>query len=425
VYQIENSGALLRGKLARTGGWPRVSRTVVLLGLVSLFTDISAEMVATILPLYLVFNLGLSPLQFGVVDGVYQGAAALVRVAGGFVGDRWQRHKEVAAVGYGLSAICKLAFLAVGSAWAALTWIVFIDRTGKGIRTAPRDALISLSTPRAQLGTAFGVHRALDTAGAMLGPLLAFALLTLAVRAFDAIFVVSFCLALIGFAILTMFVRNPDATTEREAEEEDTRENRASLRSAAALLRQPRFRTLILVGSALAVATVSDGFVYLTLQRRLDFDPTYLPLLYVGTALVYMLLAVPAGRLADAIGRGRVFLGGYVLLVLAYASLLLPTIGMGQLFVYLVLFGAFYAATDGVLMALASAVVPGHLRGSGLAFLVTATSLGRLLSSVLFGALWTAFGIDAAIASFAIAFVLAIPFAVAALARTNNRVAYG
>jgi MFS family permease len=403
---------------------PRVSRTVVLLGLVSLFTDISAEMVATILPLYLVFNLGLNPLQFGVVDGVYQGAAALVRVAGGFVGDRWRRYKEVAAVGYGLSAICKLAFLAVGGAWAALTWIVFIDRTGKGIRTAPRDALISLSTPRAQLGTAFGVHRALDTAGAMLGPLLAFALLTLAVRAFDAIFVVSFCLGLIGFGILTMFVQNPAVSAEQQTEE-GARESRASLRSAAGLLREPRFRTLILVGSALAAATVSDGFAYLTLQRRLDFDPTYLPLLYVGTALVYMLLAVPAGRLADAVGRGRVFLGGYALLLLAYASLLLPTVGMGQLFVYLVLFGAFYAATDGVLMALASAVLPVQLRGSGLAFLVTATSLSRLLSSVLFGALWTAFGIETAVFSFAMGLMLAIPFAGAALARTSKRVAYG
>src|SRR5919197_4065934 len=213
MYQIENTGALLKGDIIRARRWPRVSRTVVLLGLVSLFTDISAEMVATVLPLYLVFNLGLSPLQFGAVDGVYQGAAALVRVAGGFVGDRWRRYKEVAAVGYGVSAVCKLAFLPVGAAWTALTWIVFIDRTGKGIRTAPRDALISLSTPRERLGTAFGVHRALDTAGAMIGPLLAFTMLTFIVGAFDAIFVVSFCLAVIGFGILVTFVRNPKASS--------------------------------------------------------------------------------------------------------------------------------------------------------------------------------------------------------------------
>src|SRR5919197_383228 len=214
MYQIENTGALLKGDIIRARRWPRVSRTVVLLGLVSLFTDISAEMVATVLPLYLVFNLGLSPLQFGAVDGVYQGAAALVRVAGGFVGDRWRRYKEVAAVGYGVSAVCKLAFLPVGAAWTALTWIVFIDRTGKGIRTAPRDALISLSTPRERLGTAFGVHRALDTAGAMLGPFVAFGLLAIAPLAFDAVFAVSFCFAIVGLLVIALFVRNEPAPAE-------------------------------------------------------------------------------------------------------------------------------------------------------------------------------------------------------------------
>jgi MFS family permease len=425
MYQIENTGALLKGDIIRARRWPRVSRTVVLLGLVSLFTDISAEMVATVLPLYLVFNLGLSPLQFGAVDGVYQGAAALVRVAGGFVGDRWRRYKEVAAVGYGVSAVCKLAFLPVGAAWTALTWIVFIDRTGKGIRTAPRDALISLSTPRERLGTAFGVHRALDTAGAMIGPLLAFTMLTFIVGAFDAIFVVSFCLAVIGFGILVTFVRNPKASSAPATGDPEEEGERASLRSAAALLLDRHFRTLVLIGSGLALATVSDGFVYLTLQRRLDFDPTYLPLLYVGTALAYMLLAIPAGRLADAVGRGRVFLAGYGLLVLGYASLLLPTAGIGQLFVYLFLFGAFFAATDGVLMALASAVVPEHLRASGLSLLVSATSLARLLSSVLFGALWTAFGVDVAVGCFAGALAVAIPLAAAMLARAQGRVAYG
>src|SRR5205807_878416 len=113
-------------------------------------------MVATVLPLYLVYTLGYSPLQFGVVDGLYQGSAALVRVASGFVGDRWQRHKEVAAVGYGLSAFCKLAFVLVGGVWGALSAVIILDRTGKGIRTAPRDAMISLSTPPERLGLAFG-----------------------------------------------------------------------------------------------------------------------------------------------------------------------------------------------------------------------------------------------------------------------------
>jgi hypothetical protein len=129
-----------------------VPRTVVLLGLCSLLTDVSSEMVATVLPLYLVATLGFTPLQFGVVDGLYQGAGAFVRLGAGFLGDRLRRHKEVAALGYGLSAVCKLALAAVGSAFGAISAIVLADRAGKGIRTAPRDAMISLATPEERLG---------------------------------------------------------------------------------------------------------------------------------------------------------------------------------------------------------------------------------------------------------------------------------
>ena len=161
MYQAESARALLdrenAGAAVRGG---RVGRTVVLLGITSFFTDVSSEMVAAILPLYLVYSVGLSPLQFGVVDGLNNGAAALVRLVGGSLGDRYRRHKEVAAVGYGLSAITRPAFLLVGSVFSAIGAIVMLDRIGKGIRTAPRDALISLSVPQERLGTAFGVHRA-------------------------------------------------------------------------------------------------------------------------------------------------------------------------------------------------------------------------------------------------------------------------
>jgi MFS family permease len=410
MYQIENFRALFRGQTLRRLQRPQVSGTVLLLGFTSLLTDVSSEMVATILPLYLIYTLGLTPLQFGVIDGFYQGAAALVRVASGVVGDRWRRHKEVAAFGYGLSAVCKPAFLAAGGAWTALMGIILIDRTGKGIRTGPRDALISLSSPQQQLATAFGVHRALDTAGAMLGPLVAFSLLTLVPRGFDVVFVVSFCLALVGLGVLVLFVENQPVAR-------DDTTPAVSLAAAARLVRVARFRVLVLVGSALGLMTTSDGFIYLTLQRRLGFDANLLPLLFVGTALVYMLLALPIGRLADRMGRERVFVGGYVLLVLLYASLLLPSSGMAGLFVCLLVFGTYYAATDGVLMAMASAILPPQLRASGLGLLVTATSVSRLVASVLFGALWTAYGAEAAVIAFAAGLTLAIALSAVAFAR--------
>jgi MFS family permease len=402
MYQVQNSVALLRQRrlLGRRSSAPLVSRTVVLLGLTSLFTDVSSEMVAAVLPLFLIYTVGLTPLQFGVLDGIYQGASALVRIAGGFVADRQKRHKEMAVAGYGISAFCKLGLLVAGGAVGALTAIILLDRTGKGIRTAPRDALISLSTPRDQLATAFGVHRALDTMGALLGPLLAFGILALAPLAFDTVFAVSFCIALVGLGIIVLFVENrPRAAVDAS--------ERVSARAAAALLKGARFRMLVIVGGLLGLVTISDGFVFLVLQRQADLELGFFPLLYVGTALAYMVLAVPAGRLADRFGRVRVFVGGYALLLAVYASLLVPGTGTTGIVGALLLLGAYYAATEGVLMALASAVLPPELRASGLAVLVTATSIARLLASILFGAAWTAFGLEPAIAVFSVALVVA------------------
>ncbi|HKG09909.1 MAG TPA: MFS transporter [Gaiellaceae bacterium] len=404
MYQVLNPRELLRLRGRRVG--PKVARNVLLLGLVSLFTDVSSEIVTTILPLYLVYTLGFSPLQFGIVDGLQQGAAALVRVAGGFAADRTRRHKEVAIVGYGLSTFARLGLLATNSL-QALSAIVFLDRTGKGIRTAPRDALISLSSDRDALGTAFGVHRALDTAGAMIGPLLAFGLLWLNPGEFDPIFVASFCFGLIGLALLVLFVENRPVPVADAAH--------VSLRAAFKLLSRPQFATLALVGGALAVFTISDGFLFLALQRHLDFQQRLLPILFVGTAGVFMLLAIPVGRLADRVGRGRVFLAGYVPLVAAYLLLLVPGFGSLEIALFLLLLGAYYAATDGVLMALASTTLPAALRGSGLALLVTATSLGRLLASIVFGTIWTWQNVDTAIAAFAIGLLVAMAVAATAL----------
>jgi MFS family permease len=417
MYQIENTRPLLeRGRRGlKRPRWPRVGRNVVLLGLTSLFTDISSEMVATILPLYLLYSLGLSPLQFGVVDGLQNGAAALVRLAGGHLGDRSGRYKEVAAAGYGVSAASRIAFLAAGSAWSALTAIVFVDRAGKGLRTAPRDALISLSADRRDLATAFSVHRALDTTGAMLGPLIAFGLLALAPTAFDAVFVVSFCFALVGLAILVLFVQNKRAVPAAAHMDAPV-----SLRAVGGLLRVRRFQVLVATAGALGLVTISDGFLYLGLQRQLDLEPRILPLLFVGTALAYMALALPIGRLADRVGRGRVFVGGYALLLAGYALLLLPALGPGEVAVYLVLFGAYYAATDGVLMALASSVIPPEVRGSGLALLVTATSLARLVASIAFGAIWTVAGMQTAVVVFAVALLALLPAAAVALGREGE-----
>jgi hypothetical protein len=213
-----------------------VSRTVWGLGFTSFFTDISSEMVSSVLPIYLVLHLRLNPVAFGVVDGLYQGIGALVRVASAFVADRWHSYKAVAAAGYAISAACKLGLLAVGGLWTALAAVIAVDRTGKGIRTAPRDALISLSSPRRDLARAFGAHRALDAGGAMLGPLASFVLLMWLPGAFDMVFVVSFCTAMIGLGVILCFVENPAREARVDASQT------FSVRTAMSLFGRPGFR---------------------------------------------------------------------------------------------------------------------------------------------------------------------------------------
>ena len=303
--------------------------------------------------------------------------------------------------------------MAAGSSFAALGAVVFADRIGKGIRTAPRDALISLSSRREGLGLAFGVHRALDTTGAMLGPLVAFALLAISPEGYDAIFIVSFLVAVLGVAVLVLMV-------DRRDEPVASAVSAVSWRDAVGLLAPGRFRGILVAAGILGLVTISDAFLYLGLQRQTDFDPTLFPLLFTATSLAYMLLAVPVGAVADRVGRGRTFLAGHVVLLVLYGSLLLPTGGGLALLAYLVAFGAFYAATDGVLSALGAAALPSGMQATGLALLLTVTSLARLGGSVLFGAVWTVAGFEAAVRLFAVGLAMGIVVASVLLLRSGR-----
>ncbi|GAA2398503.1 MFS transporter [Catellatospora methionotrophica] len=378
----------------------KVSGNVIALGTVSLITDVSSEMVTAILPLYLVLGLQLSPLAYGVIDGVYTGATALLRLVGGYVADRTRRRKTVAGFGYALSAVAKLALLAAGRSVPAIGLVIAADRTGKGLRAAPRDAMITLSTPPAELGRAFGVHRAMDSVGAFLGPLAALGVLALAANSFDAVFVVSFCVAALGVMVLVLFVRDRREAVPATA--------KVSVREAATLLRNAPVRRLVLAACLLGLATIGDGFIYLLLQRREELSTVWFPLLAAGTSLGYLLLAAPLGVLADRVGRLPVMLGGYVALTGAYLLLFGPLGGTPLLVVTLGLYGLFYAATDGILMALAGPVLPDRLRTTGIALIQTGQALAYLVSSVLFGLAWQTWGPATASRVAALAVVLAV-----------------
>ncbi|NUT32340.1 MAG: MFS transporter [Hamadaea sp.] len=385
-----------------------VSANVVALGAVSLLTDVSSEMVTAILPIYLVVGLQLSPTAYGVVNGLYSGATVLLRLAGGYVADRIQRRKGVAAVGYGLSALAKLGLIAAGSSVAGIGAVITADRAGKGLRTAPRDALITLSTPDDQLGRAFGVHRAMDSLGAFLGPLVALAVLAAAAQRYDAVFVTSFCVAAFGLVVLALFVRDKRGSAPLTA---------VSARQAAGLLSTRGVRRVLAAACLLGLATVGDGFVYLILQRREDLSLGWFPLLAVGTSLAYLLLATPLGLLADRIGRLPVVAGGYGALVVVYLALFGPVGGWPLVVGVLLLYGLFYAATDGVLMALAAPHLPPEVRATGLALVQTGQALAVLVSSVLFGLAWQMWGSTAACAIAAATAAGAVTATVALLTR--------
>ncbi|NEA65236.1 MFS transporter [Streptomyces sp. SID12488] len=374
---------------------------MLVLGSVSLITDISSEMVTAVLPLYLVTTLGFTPLVFGTLDGVYNGVSALVQLTGGHLADRVRNHKLMAGLGYGLSALCKPLLLLVSSI-GALGTVLALDRTGKGLRTAPRDAMISLSTPSERQGRAFGVHRAMDTTGAMLGPLAAFFILRAATDGYDAVFGVSACVAVLGVLVLVLFV--PGRRQSAPPDEVGATDNKppVRVREALALLRLPRLRALAICAALLGLTTVSDAFVYLLLQRRAGIADEWFPLLPLGTAAVFLLLAVPFGALADRIGRRTVFLAGHASLLTGYALLLWAPATPALPFLVLALHGVFYAATDGVLPAALADIVPEQLRASGLAIVGTSQALARFCCSLAFGAAWTVWGDGPALAGSAV-----------------------
>jgi MFS family permease len=385
----------------RRAGRRTVSSTVVTLGIVSMLTDISSESVSAVLPLYITGMLGLSTIAFGFLDGLYQGVSALVRVGAGYTSDRSDRPKWVAFTGYALAAVARAGLL-VWTGFGALVAVITADRIGKGIRTAPRDVLITATSDPARLGNAFGVHRMLDNIGAAVGPLIAFLILLVIPDGYSTVFAASFAFAVIGVVILGLIVPNVRA---RRATAPADRAPRFSWREIA----QGRMRRVLAAAGILGLLTIGDGFVYLVLQARSDFAAQWFPLLYVGTNVAFLAFAVPLGRLADRVGRARVFVFGHLGLLAAYVMAVLPVADIAATLLCLLFLGAFYAATDGVLSALASELTTPATRGTGIAAAQTVVALSRFVSAAAFGVLWFAVGREISLLLVAGLLVVAVP----------------
>lgn len=386
-----------------------VSSTVILLGVVSLLTDVSSESVSAVLPLYITAVLGMSPLAYGFIDGIYQGVSALVRMLGGWWADSSRRPKWVAFAGYAGSALARIGMLFT-TTFAGITGVVTVDRLGKGLRTGPRDALIATAVPADQLGRNFGVHRALDTTGALAGPLLAFAVLALipvGLGGYRSVFAMSAAFAVVGAVVLAIMVPNLRTT----AQPADRLAARAASRAGWRDLARPELRRLVIAAGILGLLTIGDGFLYLVLSQSSNLGAQYFPLLFVGTNAAYLALAIPLGRLADRVGRAKVFIAGHVVLLIGYLVAVSAMPDLARVLGTVLLLGTFYACTDGVLAALAARSVPEAARSRGISAAQTAVALARFGASVGFGILWQLAGRTPAMLVMAAGLAVAIPVA--------------
>lgn len=347
-----------------------------MMGLVSLLTDASSEMVYPVLPLFLTGVLGAPVAAVGLIESLAEAAASFMKIGSGWLSDRVGKRKPLIALGYSLSNLAK-PVLALSASWPAVLLLRLTDRLGKGIRTAPRDALIADSADEAQRGRSFGVHRALDTFGAAIGPLIAWAVLTLSPGAFRTVFLISAIPGTLAIVIAIAAVR--DIPSRAKA----TPRVRVSLKDLSRPL-----AVFTVISGVFALGNSSDAMLILR-ARDLGAAPALVPLMYVLFNVVGALLAGPIGARSDRVGRRRVLVfgfGGYALVYLGFA------LAGSQLAPWLLfaLYGVPYAATEGITRAYVCDLAGPGARGTALGAYTFVLGIAALPSSAGAGLLWDA-----------------------------------
>ena len=354
---------------------------VWVLGFVSLLMDISSEMVHALLPMYLVGSLGVSVLVVGLIEGVAESTALITKVFSGTLSDYLGRRKGLAVLGYAMGAFTKPVF-AMASGVGAVVAARFIDRVGKGIRGAPRDALIADLTPPNQRGAAFGLRQSLDTVGAFLGPLLATGLMLLWANDFRAVFWVAVIPGLMAVVLLVVGVREaPRAPNARPV----------NPISRAALARLgPAYWRVVVVGAVFTLARFSEAFLVLRAQQ-VGIAMAWVPLVMVAMSAVYAASAYPFGKLSDSMSHRKLLALG--LLVLVAADLVLAAAsGWPLLLIGVALWGVHMGMTQGLLAAMVADTAPADLRGTAYGFFNLLSGVAMLISSAVAGLLWDGFG---------------------------------
>lgn len=360
----------------------RIPRTVWILGFVSLLMDVSSEMIHSLLPVFMTVVLGASATTVGVIEGIAEATALIAKVFSGVLSDYVGKRKALAVLGYGMGALSKPLFaLATSAAW--VLGARFVDRIGKGIRGAPRDALIADVTHPAQRGAAFGLRQALDTVGAFVGPLLAMGLLLLWTDDFRAVFWVAVLPGVLAVTLLAFGVREPE-----KAKPGEKRAFPIS-RNALALL-PPAYWWVVAAGMVLTLARFSEAFLVLRAHQG-GLALALVPLVMVLMNLVYSICAYPLGVLADKLPHHLLLTVGIVPLVIA--DLLLAQSGqLAWVTAGVVFWGLHMAATQGLLAAMVADTAPAQLRGTAFGLFNLASGLTMLTASVVAGLLWDRLG---------------------------------
>ncbi len=355
------------------------------LGLVSMFMDTSSELIHSVLPIYMAVVLGSSMVTIGIVEGVAEGTAAITKVFSGVLSDYARKRKFLVVLGYGLAAFTKPIFpLATSIGWVFAAR--FVDRIGKGIRGAPRDALVADITPPQLRGAAYGLRQALDSVGAFLGPLLATVLMIWFAGNIKAVMWIAVVPAFVAVAVLVLYVREPERGPAREPS--------AAVLTWGDVKRLPvNYWLVVLLGAEFTLARFSEAFLVLR-AKDVGLTLAYTPLVMIVMNVVYAGFAYPAGVAADHISRRTLLLAGLALLIAADLVLAAAASPLGAL-VGAGLWGLHMATTQGLLAKLVADTSPPELRGTAFGFFNLVSGVALLLASVIAGTLWNTFGASA------------------------------
>ncbi len=368
-------------------GWRKgLTRNVVILGFVSLLNDGASEMIYPLLPAFLTAMLGAGPAALGIIEGVAEATASLLKLYSGYLSDRFKRRKGWIVSGYSISNVIR-PLIAFSTSWIHVLLLRFSDRVGKGLRTSPRDAIIADSTPAEFRGKAYGFHRAMDHSGAIVGPLAATALLLVYHDNIKTIFLLSIIPGVLAVSLLIFGLKEKTAEVPRLAS------STFNFRSAWAEM-TPGFRKYLGIILIFTLGNSTDAFLLLRAQQ-LGVPVTLLPMIWVVLHIVKMVFSIPGGMISDRIGRKKVIVAGWIVYALVYA-------GFGAASQYwhawalFAVYGVYFGLTEGVEKALVADFAPVHLRGSSFGLYHLIIGVGAFPASLLFGLVWQQFGSSAA-----------------------------